>query len=227
MLGYLLPPAASPPPTRSVRGWRRWQRRRFLPRPRRVGVGVVAADRGAAWRRRPTAPFARPHAGAALARAGLGELAVVGRPGDRLLGLLEFLAGNARVGVERVPDFGREGAAEDGDPVDAGHRDLVRLRVADPDRGRQVRLVAGEPGVGVFVGGPGLARLAGAAGVGGGAGAFGDVVVQQPGHLPGDRCGEHPVAASRPAGRSTWPLGKVTFSIATGSRWTPPEARVA
>ena len=96
-----------------------------------------------------------------------------------------------------MPDFGREGAAEDGDPVHAGHRDLVRFRVADPDRGRQVGLVAGEPGVGVFVGGAGLARLAGAAGVGGGAGAFGDVVVQQPGHLVGDRFGQHPLGVGR------------------------------
>ncbi len=91
-----------------------------------------------------------------------------------------------------MPDLGREGAAEDGDAVDAGHLDRVGLRVADPDHARQVGLVAGEPGVGLAVGCPGLAGLARAAGVGGGAGAFGDVVVQQPRHLVGDGFGDDP-----------------------------------
>src|SRR6185503_3692702 len=82
-------------------------------------------------------------------------------PADLLLWFFEFLARHAGARVEGVPDFGREGAAEDGPPVDARHRDVVRFRVADPDHGRQVRLVAGDPGVGVFVGRPGLAGLPG------------------------------------------------------------------
>ena len=127
-------------------------------------------------------------------------LAIEGRPGDRRLGFGEFLAGDFAVRVERVPDFRREGAAEDRDPVDARHFDVVGLRVADPDHGREVRLVAGEPGVGVVVGRPGLARLAGAAGVGRGAGAAGDVVVEQAGDLVGDRFGDDPLAGRRARG---------------------------
>src|SRR3954453_13209020 len=94
------------------RGWR--QRRRFLAGARGVGVGVVfvrvvAADRGAARRRRGAA--AGSAAVRAVAGAGLGEVAVVGRPADRSIGLPEFFAGHAAFGVKRVPDFGREGAA--------------------------------------------------------------------------------------------------------------------
>ncbi len=55
------------------------------------------------------------------------------------------------------PDVRREAAPGDRDAVDRLHRDLP-LRIADPDDGRQVRGEAGEPGVGVIVGRPGLAR---------------------------------------------------------------------
>ena len=96
-----------------------------------------------------------------------------------------------------MPDFCREGAAEDLDPVHRGHFNRVRLRVADPDHGRQVRLVAGKPGVGEAVRRPRLARLARAAGVGRGPRAFDDVVVQEPGHLVGDRFGDHPFGVGR------------------------------
>ncbi len=170
------------------------------PRPARRHWGRIRSGRNRRPRRcrgRRLAAVAAGGRPGGIARAGLGEVAVVGGPADRLIRFLEFLAGDAAVGVERVPDFGREGAAEDGDPVDAGHRDVVRFRVADPDRGCQVGLVAGEPGVGVFVGGPGLAGLAGAAGVGGGAGPFGDVVVEQFRHLVGDGFGQHPLRVRR------------------------------
>src|SRR3954452_15651294 len=52
---------------------------------------------------------------------------------------------------------------------------FARGRVADPDRGREHRREADEPGVGLFLGGAGLARLRAAAHVGvAGAGALGD-----------------------------------------------------
>src|ERR1044071_6299357 len=71
------------------RGWRRGERRWFLAGTGSVGVGggfvwVVAADRGAARRRRVA--LAVSGGARAVARARLGEVAVVGRPADLLLG---------------------------------------------------------------------------------------------------------------------------------------------
>ena len=75
--------------------------------------------------------------------------------------------------------------------MDRGHRDVVRLRVTDPDGGRQVGLVAIEPGVGEVVCGAGLSCLPRAAGVGGCAGSAGDVHVEDLGDLVGDGLGQH------------------------------------
>ena len=111
----------------------------------------------------------------------------------------EVFAGDAGVRVEAPPDVGREGAAGDRDAVDRGHRDLVRLRVADPGGGREVRLLAGQPAIGEVVGRAGLPGLADAAGVGAGAAATagirsGEAPLSSPGMSSSSSTGPSPIA---------------------------------
>src|SRR3954454_1068754 len=91
--------------------WRR-HRQRFLSGAGRVGARVIAADRGRPRRRRfaPAPAAAGPGKAGAVAGAGARVAAVVGSPVDLLARFGELLARNAAAAVERVPDFGREGA---------------------------------------------------------------------------------------------------------------------
>ena len=98
-------------------------------------------------------------------------------------GAFAFLGG----GHERLPDRTGGGAAVAGV--------FARLRVADPDGGRVHRRVADEPGIGLFLGGAGLAGLAAAADRGvAGAGPGGDHALQDPRHFVGLALGQNPFA---------------------------------
>ena len=99
-------------------------------------------------------------------------------------------------------------------------------RVADPDRGRQRRRVADEPGVGEVVDRAGLAGR-GAADLRLGAGAALDVLLQDLGRLGGDAVLEGPVAARLPELAVDRPSGKQTLRIALTLLRQPLEAIVA
>ena len=148
-------------------------RRRGLGRRRDVVVG-------ARRRRAPVAP-GRPRMPDGLGER-LREVAHRSRP-DRLV-------------HEELPDRGGERPARDRDPVHVLHRDL-RLRIADPDRGRERRRDPVEPRVRVILG---RARLTacGPADVRADAGPGLDVLLEDLRHLGRDPVGNHAVAF-RPA----------------------------
>ena len=129
---------------------------------------------------------------------------------------------------EQPPHLGREASAGHGDPVHAVERDLGP-RVAHPDGRRELGRVAGEPGVDVELGGPGLAGRRPAEG-GARARAGLDVLLEDArddrGGALRDRAPALRLRPSRPR-VSTVPSSSTTRRIAIGSAYTPPAASVA
>src|SRR5918993_804572 len=102
----------------------------------------------------------------------------------RLRPVQDLLVGHGH-GHEVMPDLGWERATRHPLALDVVHR-LLALGVAHPDRHRQLRGVADEPGVAVLLVGAGLAGGR-TADVGPGAGAAGDHALEDVGDLPGER----------------------------------------
>ena len=129
--------------------------------------------------------------GRGFARVLAGRERVPDRRGMRLRELAD--RGRAdRLLHEQAPDRGREGAARNRDAVHVRHRDLG-LGVADPDSSGQRGGDPAEPGVGVVLGGAGLAAR-GATDVRAHARPRLDVLLEDLRHLVGDPVRDHALA---------------------------------